>query len=110
MGKSLYAQYIEERLGKKIIETTSGFATYFYIQDGAYIEDIYVHPDFRMSGEASKIADQIASIARDKGYQKMYGSIKPSAKGSTESLKVLLAYGFSLLESNTDSIFLVKGI
>ena len=107
---SLYAEYIQERLGKHIIESDKGFATYTFLQDGVYIEDIFVHKDHRQTKEASRMADQIAEIAKEKGFKKMYGSVKPTANHSTSSLKVLLAYGFRLIESGPDAILLVKEI
>jgi predicted GNAT superfamily acetyltransferase len=107
---SLYAQYIQERLGKHIVESDKGFATYYFINEGVYIEDLYVVPEARQSGEATRLADEIASIAKQKGYTKMYGSVKPTSKNSTTSLKVLLAYGFELLEAGPDAVILVKGI
>lgn len=93
---SLFGQYILEREGKKIVEDNRGFATYFYVQDGVYIQDIYVNPDFRKSGAASFYADTIAEEAKAKGFNNMYGTVSPSAYGADASLKVLQAYGFKL--------------
>lgn len=107
---SLYAQYIKERLNKEIIETEKGYAVYFFIQDGVYIEDIFVSPDHRHSHEAARMANEIADIARKQGYTKMYGSVKPSANYSTDSLKVLIAYGMKLKEAGPDAIIMVKDI
>lgn len=107
---SLFGEYIKERLNKDIIEDSRGFATYFFINDGVYIEDIYVRPEHRQSGVASQFADEIAKIAKEKGYSKMYGSVAPSARHSTSSLKVLLAYGFELSSATNNAIFLVKEI
>lgn len=107
---SLFASYIQERLGKHIVESDKGFATYSFVATGVYIEDLYVCPDERHSGEASRMADQIAAIAKAKGLNRMYGTIKPSANHSTSSLKVLLAYGFQLLEAGPDALVLVKEI
>lgn len=107
---SLYAQYIKERDNKNIIEDEKGFATYCFIKDGTYIQDIYVHPDHRHSHVASQYADKIAQIAREKGHTKLFGSVRPSANFSTESLKVLLAYGFRIDSAAQDAIFLVKEI
>lgn len=107
---SLYSSYIYEREGKEIVESEKGFATYNYINNGCYIQDIYVKPEFRKEGIASKMADQIAEIAKSKGYKKLFGSVCPSANGSTESLKVLLAYGFKLSESSNNFIILEKDL
>jgi len=106
--KSHYGNYIRERLGKDIIEDEYGFATFYFIGDGCYIEDIYVDADHRKGGHASKYADQIAAKAKELGYTKLYGTVVPTAKGSTESLKVLLAYGFRVDSAANNVIALVK--
>lgn len=107
---SLHALYIQERLGKHIIENEKGFATYYFVNDGCYIEDIFVHPDFRNQGVAATMADVISDCARAKGCRKLYGSVVPSANGSTDSMKVLLAYGFVINSSAENFIAMVKGL
>jgi GNAT superfamily N-acetyltransferase len=107
---SLYAQYIQEREGKSILESDKGYATYSFTDDGCYIEDIFVIKEHRKSGEAARLADQIVEIARQKGCKKLYGSISPSANGSTASLKVLLSYGFRLSSSANNFILFVMDI
>ena len=42
------------------------------------------------------MADAIVQDAKEQGANKLLGSVVPSAKGSTESLKVLIAYGMAL--------------
>lgn len=108
--KSLFAKYIEARGGKEIIETEKGFATYYFINDGCYIEDIFVEEKYRKSGEASKMAYEIEIIAKERGCKKIYGTVCPQAKGSTDSLKVLLAYGFSLDSCTSNLIAMKKDI
>ena len=107
---SLYGDYIKERENKSIVESDVGFATYSVAKDGIYIEDIYVRPEYRKGHIAADMADQIAVIAREKGLHKLYGSVCPSANGSTASLKVLLAYGFKLNSSTNNFIMLEKEI
>ena len=105
---SFYANYIKEREGFEMVETDRGFATYRILGEEVYIRDIYVHSDFRQTGEASRIADMIAEIAKLQGCKHMAGTVCPSAKGSTESLKVLLGYGFKLFKSQDDFIIFKK--
>src|SRR4051812_37364023 len=105
---SLYAQYIQERDNKHIVEDERGFATYFCINDGIYIEDIFVDKEHRHLGIAASYADKIANIARESGYKKLYGSVVPAKSSSTTSLKVLLAYGFSLSHCDQNIIYMVK--
>ncbi len=107
---SLFADYIKEHSGKEIIEDSCGFATFYVVRDGIYIEDIYVVPSFRKAKHASYYADEITKIAKERGFNKLFGSVRPSANYSTDSLKILLAYGFKLDSSAIDAIAFVKEI
>lgn len=110
MTPSLYGQYIKEREGKDIIENENGFASFIIRGEECYIENIYVHPDFRKSKVASELANQVVEKAKECGCKFLTGSVRPSAMGSTDSLKVLLAYGFKLLSASQDAIIFVKEI
>ena len=105
---SLFANYRKERLGKDTLESPIGFATFEFADDVVYIEDIYVIPEHRKSGEASRLADRICDIARDRGCKRVMGSVAPQANGATESCKVLLAYGFKIFKSTPDLVYFVK--
>lgn len=109
---SLYGEYLKERTNDEIIEMLSGFATYRYVEGGktVYIVDIYTCPESRGEGYAGAMADKIAALAKEKGCTSMLGSVVPSAKGSTTSLRVLLAYGMRLDSAGSDFIFLRKDI
>lgn len=108
--ESNYALYIKEREGKEILESEKGFATYYFLSDGCYLQDIFVKPEYRESKEATRMANNIAEIAKLKGFNKLYGTVCPTTNGSTESLKVLLAYGFKLDSSLNNLIVLVKDL
>lgn len=107
---SLYASYIKERENVDTLETEKGFATYYFLQDGCYIRDIYISPDYRGAKTASELAAQIAVIAKEKGCHKLYGTVVPSLKGSTHSAKVLLTNGFLLHSALQDFIVFSKDI
>ncbi len=108
---SLFADYLAEFSDKNVIETPQGFATYtFPDKETVYIEDIYVAPSFRKSKKASEMADQIVCIARERGCSKLLGSVIPTAKNSTASLKVLLGYGMVLHSSTTNFVLFKKDI
>lgn len=109
---SMWANYLREKTSDQIIETDKGFATYRYLmeQKTVYIVDLYVLPDFRKDTVATSIADTIVEEARNKGCNKLLGSVVPSAKNSTTSLRVLLGYGMSLESSSTDFIVFRKDI
>lgn len=107
---SLYAKYLTERTNDRILEINHGFATYRFIpeQNAVYIIDIFVESDFRKAGSASSMANEIAKMAKKEGCTKMIGSVVPSAKGSTESVKVLLAYGMRLKSASNDFVVFEK--
>lgn len=108
---SLYADYIKERLGDEIYECEDGFATYRFLNDRqVYLVDIYVTPEKRRLGFAGSIADVVAVKAKEKGCVEMIGTVVPSAKTSTSSLRALLGYGMVLQSSSNDLIVLKKDI
>jgi hypothetical protein len=109
---SHYAQYIAERTHDHIMESDIGFATYRYLDDGktVYIIDIYISPLYRRGHEASLLANKIVDEAKAKGCTKVVGSVVPSMKNSTTSLKVLLGYGMTLACSTNDLIMFSKEI
>lgn len=109
---SMYADYIREHRNDEIVETEQGFATYRFLNEGksVYIIDIYVKPDFRKSKAASVMADEIVANAKTRGAIELLGTVVPSARNSTDSLKVLLGYGMSLQSSSNDMIIFRKDI
>lgn len=110
---SLYGDYIKERLNRYIIENEHGFATYVFCgedQNECYIIDIYVDPAHRNTKLASKFADEITAIAKSEGCKILSGSVDPTANGATNSLKVLLSYGFEVVAIGNGLIWFKKEI
>jgi ribosomal protein S18 acetylase RimI-like enzyme len=109
---SLYSKYIAERTNDKVLEIPEGFATYRYINDNkaVYIIDIYVLPEFRNKKIACEMADRIVKEAKELGCKELIGTVVPSAKGSTASLKVLLGYGMTLNSAANDVVVFRKEI
>ncbi len=107
---NLWSMYFKEREGYDVIDTGKGVASYIINGENCYLRDIFIHPDFRHTGEGSLIADSIAAIAREKGCKYLTGSVVPSTNGATLSLFAMLKYGFKLKESKEDFIILVKEI
>lgn len=109
---SLFAQYVKEREGKHVIETEDGFAVLQIIPESKqiYIQDIYVVPDKRKSGVGKAFLEQVEATCREQGFDKISGSVQPSTRGSTDSLKILLAVGFKLAAAEHDAIYFIKEI
>jgi predicted GNAT superfamily acetyltransferase len=111
----MFKDYLKERLGREMLESEHGFAIYGFNCLGldmphVYIEDIYVTPEKRKSGEAVRLADKIAEMAKSKGIRAMVGSVAIDATGSETSLKVLIAYGMKPLSANNNTIYMCKEI
>lgn len=104
----LWAEYFKEREGFETISTEVAIANYKITGDTCYIKDIFVHKDFRKSGEGSVVADKIAVIAKENGCKYLTGSIVPSLPGSTGTMFAMIKYGFKLKESHNDFIILFK--
>lgn len=109
---SLYAEYLTEKTNDKILEMDFGFATYRHLPDenATYIIDIYIKPEHRKAGLASVLADQILAESKEIGYSKLLGSVVPSNKNSTDSVRVLLAYKMKLKSSSNDFILFEREI
>lgn len=109
---SMYADYLKEHRGDEIVENDTGFATYRYLNEGktVYIIDIYVRPDFRRHHAASALADEIVRVAKSQGAVELLGTVVPSLKSSTDSLKTLLGYGMTLGSSSNDLLVFRKDI
>lgn len=110
----MYQEYLEERMGDGLVYRDEGFASYRYFNDGdtpsVYIVDLYVRKDFRKSGIASEMADRIVEIAKRDGKTRLIGSVNSLAKNSTDSIKVLLAYGMEFYKSTPDGLIFKKEI
>lgn len=108
MIESLYGKYIREREGKRIIEDEFGFATYIFINNECYIENVYVVEKMRQKGVASGYLDEISEIAKRNGCKAITTTCRPSANESTDSLKAILGYGFKLTAAFQDAIIFAK--
>lgn len=111
----MYFDYLREREPEMgILEKDQGFALYkelsYYGERAVYIQDIYVHPDFRDQDIASQMSEEIQEIARQDGIKYLLGTVVPSAKGSHASMQVLIAHGMKLVSSENDLLWFVKEI
>lgn len=113
-SNELFAAYLAEREGKRILQRPEGFAIYgFDCVPGisfphCYLQDIYVSPDYRQSGVAAKLADQVHAEAKALGINALIGSVDGNAKGAHESLLVLIAYGMKLLAIDGSTAWFIK--
>lgn len=99
-----------------MLETPHGFLTYGFncvpgvTAQHAYIEDIYVAPDYRKAHLASMLADRVASIAKERGCKLLFGSVNARSSDPNRSLLVLQAYGMRVCSIATDTLYMVKDL
>ena len=107
---SLYKQYVEELTEDFILETEKGFLTYSIQPEHVYLKDIYVLPEYRRAQEAWKMIDEVVAIAKEKGIKRLLGSVIPTNKDATVSMKAHLAYGFKIDSCAVNFILMSKEI
>lgn len=105
---SHYGDYIKERLNMGIVEDAHGFATYKKLDEHIYIVDLYVTPLSRDQDHAWKYLDVIAQYAKAEGFNRLLGSVDPTANGSTHSIGVIIKAGFKLMSVSNNLIWLEK--
>jgi hypothetical protein len=106
---SHYADYIKEREGYDMIEGEHGFASFLFVTpDICYIRDIYIIPQSRKTKEALALAEEISKIAKERGAKLLRGSVCVGTQGDTNSMRVLLSYGFKLKHVDQNMIYLDK--
>lgn len=99
-----------------MLETPHGFLTYgFNCVPGAdfshvYLEDLYVTPEMRKTHLASTMADKVADIARERGIEKMLGSVSKHSKTKDAAHRVLIAYGMTPYAEDQDIRWYIKDI
>jgi hypothetical protein len=108
----MFSAYSEEKgLGVRVLHSEGvGFATYHFLPDECYIEDIYIIPEKRKSKEASLLADTIVVMAKERGIKLLTGSVNLKANGKESSMRVLLSYGMSPIATNGDMVYFSKEI
>ncbi len=108
---SFYTDYIAERNERESIETEDGFITFdFLTNDIVYIVDLYVVPEKRRAGIASKLADLVCQEALKRGVTTLLSSVDTHTKGAKISHQVMLAYGMKAIRQIENGIYYTKKI
>jgi ribosomal protein S18 acetylase RimI-like enzyme len=107
----MFQDYFKELKNLEVYETESGFVLYrVQNDDELYVRDVYVAPQFRRKGIASKMVDELSNLAKESGCKLLIVDVEPSNNNATESIKLILAYGMRVAEANDDEILFVKEI
>lgn len=107
---SFFAQFYKEREGIETLHSPHGFATYKVSPDYIQLIDVYIAPEYRQQGLASKFADQVASIGKEFGKSAMITTVDLQTIGATDSTIAILLYGFKLDSSDSRLLYFIKEI
>jgi len=107
---SMWADYQRERKGAEVLEWDHGFATYHVNPPKCYLENMYVEPEFRKQGYGPRMTDKIAELGSAKGCNTLLTTVDPQANGATNSMRVILSYGFNLSHIEAGLIILEKSL
>lgn len=112
--ESLFKKYVEETEGKHVFEDNQGFVKYsFGEHEGkkhCYIEEIYIVEHGRELNYATRMANEVTKIAKEKGCVEIFGSVAVGIKNPTRSIKVLIGYGMEFSHLGPNIMFFKKGI
>jgi len=106
----MYKDYLLEREGAQVVEAPGGFAIYKLLNEGTYLQDIYVEPKLRQKGVGQHLLDSVVDKARQQGHTFVLGSCDINANGATTSMKAILGSGFNVQSINGTMIYFKKDI
>ena len=108
---SMYKEYIEEQLSNRfVLETDYGFMTYNKIGKILQLEEIYIRPESRRKGLASKFYDEADHIGKELGCNEIKGSIIIGTNNAEKSMNCLLKNNFKLHYTDGIMIYLKRDI
>lgn len=115
---SLYSDYIFEKAGAETIEEEGGFITFLdttlhpnlEVEGIFYLQEIYVAPEYRESGLAAKLTNQVIQIAKDRGYTQVVGTVCNVYKKFERNVAIIQQMGFKPLYQNGTIVVFTKEI
>lgn len=110
MDISHYGQYLLEREGISILENEYGFVTYSITDNNCFIYDMFITKEHRLNGNGVKLVNELVGIAKSLKAEYLFCTCIPSTVNSTESMKAILSYNFTLHSSKENEILFKKRI
>ncbi len=108
LSDTLYAKYILERHGHKIIENDFGFIVYGILKTELFIVDMEIAEDERRRGHATSLIDQLIDL--EKECTVVTANIWLKKKGSGVILMAALRRGFDVVSANNDILLVAKDL
>ena len=108
MMKSNYGLYLEELEGIEIIESNRGFASYKIKDDELWVYDVFVRPDYRGCGIASRYFQELEHIARNNDCRAMVTLTNMNNNGWEKSTQMLKDHGYKIFSTLEDGTLFLK--
>lgn len=108
--KSFYAQYIEEREGKKVLETHYGFIIYEIEKDFLFIQDLFIVKEKRKNKLATEMVDMVVNEAKELGCKELHSIVDLRSLNCSDSFEFALKYGSKVNKQDGNILFLKKDI
>lgn len=109
-GTTMLKEYFKEIQNLDILENEYGFALYRIIDDNLHIQHMFVKPQARAMKIATMLATELEAKAKSARCSTMTCDIEPTNKNATESIRVILSYGFRVLEASDNEVIFYKQI
>lgn len=105
-----YAAYIQEKGGFSLIELDNAFITYRMYGETCFIGDLWIDPEHRRKRVAWALADQVTELAKKNGCKYLTSTAITNSNGIEEALITQFSYGFKIVGSDNEKIYLRKEI
>lgn len=102
----LWAEYIKERQGAKIICLEVGFITYRHVEeDSVFICDFFVLPEHRKKGIGNKLVDM---LIKKENPKVLYASSDTASLNWEQSHSFIINWGLEELEREDETVYYGK--
>jgi GNAT superfamily N-acetyltransferase len=108
IADTLYAKYISERDGTRVLETQWGFVTYGIEHKECFIANMFVDESVRTAGRGRELIGRLTEIALGQGCEYITGTINTKKPGATNTTIAALNVGFEIASADQGVLIIVK--
>jgi|SaaInlLV_10m_DNA_2_1039722.scaffolds.fasta_scaffold46268_2 hypothetical protein len=106
----MYLKYLKERENMDAIQTQHGLVLYKIEGSLVLIADIYIKPEVRGAKKSFTLADIVLARAKAKGCTGAVCQVDTSAGGVSQSIAIILKYGFVPSGADGGLVFFTKEV
>jgi hypothetical protein len=110
INDTLYAEYLLERLGGKIIESEYGFIAYSFYNNECRLLDTHVAVAHRRTGRFMELYREFVKAAEAHGSEYMTATVHKNDKNHGQTLLMAFAHGWVVATAQDDVITICKKV